>query len=394
MSEMTKARLDGLRALVVGGGIGGLTLAIALARRGARVKVLEQAEAIREVGAGIQVSPNGAVVLRALGQEEALVAAGAVRGRAVQLCDHQGREVTRLDLSALDGAYYQVHRADLIGVLESGARAAGVEIELGAEVADVRDGPAPVVTLSDGGERRADLVIGADGVHSRLRAVLNGADSPFFTGHVAWRAVIPNDLGLGPVSRVHMGPGRHVVSYPLRGESMINLVAVEERRGWVAESWSQRDEPDNLRAAFAEFGAPVQEMLERVETCHLWGLFRHEVAGTWHGESIVLLGDAVHPTLPFMAQGAVMAIEDAWVLADALARADGLRAGLADYRQRRFARVQRVVNTATDNAWKYHMKFPPLRFVAHNVLRLSGRIRPDMMLRRFDWLYRHDVTLG
>lgn len=394
MSERNEARLDGLRALVVGGGIGGLTLARALALRGARVRVLEQAGAIAEVGAGLQISPNGAVVLRALGLEEALIAAGAVRGRAVQLCDHHGREVTRLDLMRQGGAYYQVHRADLIGVLEAGARAAGVEIELGAEVADVADGPEPVVTLAGGGERRADLVIGADGVHSRLRAVLNGTEAPFFTGHVAWRAVIPNDLGLGPVSRVHMGPGRHVVSYPLRGESLINVVAVEERRGWIAESWSQRDEPANLRAAFADFGAPVQEMLARVETCHLWGLFRHEVAQNWHGEAVALLGDAAHPTLPFLAQGAVMAIEDAWVLADALARAGTLGEGLAAYRQRRFARVQRVVNTATDNAWKYHMKFPPLRFVAHNVLRLSGKVRPDMMLRQFDWLYGHDVTAG
>ncbi len=394
MGEMNEARLDGLRALVVGGGIGGLTLAVALAQRGARVKVLEQAAAITEVGAGLQIGPNGVVVLRALGLEEALVAAGAVRGCAVQLCDHRGREVTRLDLTALDGAYYQVHRADLIGVLEAGARAAGANIELGAEVTGIADGPAPVVTLSNGDERRADLVIGADGVHSRLRAVLNGTEAPFFTGHVAWRAVIPNDLGQGPVSRVFMGPGRHVVSYPLRGESMLNLVAVEERRRWVAESWSQRDEPENLRAAFAGFGAPVRDMLARVETCHLWGLFRHEVAATWHGESVALLGDAAHPTLPFMAQGAVMAIEDAWVLADALARADSVRAGLAAYQLRRVARVRRVVNTATENAWKYHMKFPPLRLVAHNVLRLSGKLRPDMMLRQFDWLYGHDVTRG
>ncbi|MDQ2095204.1 FAD-dependent monooxygenase [Rhodalgimonas zhirmunskyi] len=390
------SELLGLRATVIGAGIGGLAVARALALRGAHVKVIEQAPEITEVGAGLQISPNGLCVLRALGLEQALVATGAVQARAVRLFDYRGDEVVALDLMRLeDQRYYFVHRADLIGVLEQGAREAGVEIELGRRVsyvADADNGHAPKLHFDGGQEEHADLIIGADGLHSRVRPVLNGPEEPFFTGQVAWRAVVPNRWGVGPDARVHMGPGRHLVSYPLRGGEYLNIVAAQERRGWAEEGWALRDDPANLRAAFADFCAQVREMLDAVETVFLWGLFRHEVAQAWHGQALALVGDAAHPTLPFMAQGAVMALEDAWVLADALAGADEIAAGLAAYQARRRARAVRVINTATDNAWKYHLKFPPLRFAAHAVMRLGGQVAPEKMMRQFDWLYGYDVT--
>ena len=390
--------LAGLRATVVGGGIGGLAAARALALRGAHVTVLEQAPEITEVGAGLQMSPNACAVLRGLGLEERLEAQGAVRARQVRLVDYRGADVVRLDLNRLDDQNYCfVHRADLIGMLEAGAREAGVEIELGAKVVrieDRSDDAGPLAHLENGGERQADVMIGADGLHSVLRPLLNGAKEPFFTGQAAWRAVIPNVLGQGPEAMVHMGPGRHLVCYPLRGGEVLNIVAVQERRGWVEESWNRRDDPANLRAAFADFSPQVQKMLAAVDDVYLWGLFRHEVAGRWHGQRVALLGDAAHPTLPFMAQGAAMALEDAWVLTDALTGAESLSAGLAMYQERRERRATRVINTATDNAWKYHLSFPPLRFAAHSVMRLGGRVFPDRMMRQFDWLYGHDVTRG
>lgn len=391
--------LNGLRCVVIGAGIGGLCVARALALRGARVTVLEQADEIGEVGAGLQISPNGLAVLRALDLEDALEAGGAVQAQAVRLIDYRGAPVARLDLTSLQGQrYFFVHRADLIAVLEAGARDSGVGIETGARVARVvdagGDGAGPVVHLEDGGERRGDLVIGADGLHSVVRPMMNGKSAPFFTGQVAWRALIPNEAHVGPEARVHMGPGRHMVSYPLRSGRLLNIVAVEERRGWVEESWNRRDDPQNLRAAFEDFGPEVQQILARVDRTYLWGLFRHPVAAVWRGRAVALLGDAAHPTLPFMAQGAVMAIEDAWVLAQALAQAETVPEGLADYQRRRRARVERVVNTATDNAWKYHLKFPPLRFAAHSALRLGSRVMPGRMMHQFDWLYGHDVTRG
>ncbi len=365
---------------IVGAGIGGLAAAIALARRGALVTVLEQAPMVREVGAGLQISPNGTAVLDALGLGEALRAAGPV-SRAVELRDYRrGARVLRLDLGRYaDGVhpFVLVHRAALIGLLAEAAHGEGVEIRTG-EAVHPADPPLP-------GE---SLRIGADGLHSQLRATLNGPERPFFTGQAAWRAVIEDDAP--PEARVYMGPGRHLVTYPLGG-GLRNIVAVEERAEWTAEGWSQSDDPANLRRAFAGFAPEVRGWLDRVDEVHLWGLFRHEVARIWHSDGAALLGDAAHPTLPFMAQGANMALEDAWVLADCLAALPQPEA-LALYQARRRPRAGRAIAAANANARNYHLRNTVLRGAAHAALRLGGVLAPSAALRRFDWLYGYDVT--
>lgn len=384
--------LVGLRIAIIGAGIGGLAAARALALRGAEVTLLEQASEITEVGAGLQVSPNGMAVLRGLGLQAALVEQ-AVQAQAVCLRDYDDSVVARLDLRLLDDpSYYFIHRADLIDLLAAGAREAGVRIRLLQKVTGVTGTEQPTVHLASGAHMTCDLVIGADGLHSVLRSILNGADQPFFTGQVAWRAVIPNNAARPPEAWVHMGPGRHIVSYPLRGGSALNIVAVQERKDWAAEGWTHTDDPANLRAAFADFAPSVRQMLDQVTAPRLWGLFRHPVACHWHRDHLAILGDAAHPTLPFLAQGASMALEDAWVLADALDVSDSLPAGLAAYQQRREARVRRVIATANGNAWKYHLRAAPLRGAAHLAMRLGARIAPTRMMRQFDWLYTHDVT--
>jgi salicylate hydroxylase len=386
--------LNGLRITVIGAGIGGLAAALAVQARGATVRILEQAEAIREVGAGIQVSPNGLRVLEALGLGEPFRAL-SVAGQAVSLRDHRhGHEVLRLDLSSLpaDQSYRFVHRADLIDLLAAEVRARGITIRLLQKVSAVQPGACPSLVLCNGDSTEADLVIGADGLHSVLRPALNGAVSPFFTGQVAWRATVPNSFDHPAEARVHMGPGRHMVSYPLRGGALVNLVAVEERRDWVAEGWTHVDDPAHLRHAFAGFGGTVPAMLAEVAAPGLWGLFRHPVAQVWQAQGVALLGDAAHPTLPFLAQGANMALEDAWVLADALARASDMATGLHAYQQRRRPRVARVISVANGNARKYHLRNPLVRGVAHLGLGVLGRLAPGAMLRQFDWLYGHDVT--
>lgn len=384
--------LDGLNIAVIGAGIGGLAVARALCLRGADVTLLEQAPEISEVGAGLQISPNGFAVLRALGLDVPLVAR-SMQAQAVSLRDYQRGEVLRLDLAGLqDRNYHFIHRADLIDVLAEGAREVGVKVRLMQKVSAVEGGERPCVRMANDSRFDADLVIGADGLHSVVRRALNGTLAPFFTRQVAWRAVVPNLWGRGPEAQVHMGPMRHVVSYPLRGGTLLNLVAVQERAAWTEESWSQKDDPMALRAAFGDFGPEVEAMLAAVEEVHLWGLFRHPVAQVWQRDGLALLGDAAHPTLPFMAQGASMALEDAWVLVDALSAAEGLAEGLAAYQGRRDARVRRVVEAANRNAWKYHLSFPPLRWAAHTALRAGGAFAPERMLRQFDWLYGHDVT--
>ncbi len=388
--------LKNKKVTVIGAGIGGLTAALALRARGADVTVLEKAGAITEVGAGLQISPNGFCVLRALGLAE-VFRDRAVQGQAVELRDYRKSAlVARLDLGLLppDQPYFFIHRADLIELLAEAVRDAGVKVLLLQQAETVVPGECPEVQLANGAVVKSDLVIGADGLHSCLRPVLNGKTAPFFTRQVAWRATIPNDLNHPAVARVHMAPKRHMVSYPLRGGTLINLVMVQERMEWADEGWAHKDDPDNLRAAFADFGGDAAKMLSQVTDVGLWGLFRHPVAPKWTGENVAILGDAAHPTLPFMAQGAVMAMEDAWVLADALDKTENTHEGLTAYQTRRHARASKVIETASGNAWKYHLSFPPSRLGAHMGLRMISKLAPKKLLQQFDWIYRHDVTKG
>ena len=391
-------KLAGQAVTVLGAGVAGLALARALALRGAEVTVLEQAEAIREVGAGLQITPNGAAVLRALGLEAALEAA-TTRAQAVELRDgRDGGLVLRMDLARLrpGQGWHLTHRADLIELLAAGARAAGAQIRLLQRIETVDlSGPCPRVQTAQGATITAPVLIGADGLQSRLRAALLGASVPFFTGQAAWRAVIPCETGAPPVAEVHMGAGRHLVSYPLRGGQLRNIVAVEERGQWVEEGWALPDDPLALRLAFQSFGPRVQGWLEQVDQVFLWGLFRHPVAPRWGqalpGGMVALLGDAAHPTLPFLAQGANMALEDAWVLAECLDQHGPGATALAGYQARRAPRCTRIVAAANANARAYHLSGLK-RGIGHMALRAAGLIAPGAALRRFDWVYTHDVT--
>ncbi|MCX7559955.1 FAD-dependent monooxygenase [Sulfitobacter sp. F26204] len=380
-------------AIVVGGGIGGLSVAAAMARHGIAVTLLERAPVLGEVGAGLQVSPNGLAVLRALGLEAGLRRKEAVQGTAVVLRDHAtGAQVARLPLDRLpvNQRYFFVHRADLVDLLAGAARRGNVTFEMGAQVASIRPGAIPQVQMTDGSTRRAELVVAADGIHSVGRPVLNGPDAAAFSGQVAWRAIVANRFDHPPEAQVHMGTGRHLVSYPLRGGALVNLVAVQEQAGWAEEGWFHKDDPAHVQAAFSEFGGIAGAMLADVDMVTLWGLHLHPVAAQWQRQGVALLGDAAHPTLPFLAQGANMALEDAWVLAEQAAK--GYGDWLAGYQQRRQARVIKVIAAAQKNAARYHLPPGAKRSLAHFGLRLGSKLAPRRMIGAFDWLYGFDVT--
>ncbi|WP_145397152.1 FAD-dependent oxidoreductase [Paracoccus sulfuroxidans] len=362
---------------VIGAGIAGLTVACALAQRGAEVTVLERAPALTEVGAGLQISPNAVRVFEALGLGAALDAV-SLRSTGVVLRDSAGRLVSHLHMARHrpEDRFYLTHRARLIDVLAEAARAAGVQVLLGQD--------ATPESVADG------LLIGADGVKSVLRPVLNGPETPFFTGQTAWRALISDDDSAA-VPQVFMGPGRHLVSYPLKN-GLRNIVAVVERPDWLDEGWSQPGDPAELRAAFARFGGPVSGWLSQIDEVSVWGLFRHPVAQHWQDGRRVILGDAAHPTLPFLAQGAVMAIEDAWVLAACLDETPDQAQALSRYQSLRQERCQRIVEAANANARNYHLR-GPTRAVAHAGLRAVSKLAPTRLIERFSWLYDFDPTL-
>ena len=390
--------LNGTEITVLGAGIAGLSVARALALRGADVTVLEQAEAIREVGAGLQISPNGAAILRALGLGAALDRVGG-RAAAVELRDgRHGNLVLRMDLSKAHAqkGYHFVHRADLIDLLAEGARAAGVQIRFLQRITEVDlSGPRPRLVTAQGAEMTPEIVIGADGLHSTLRAALNGVIAPFFTRQVAWRATIPCAAGAPAIAEVHMGAGKHLVSYPLRGGTLRNIVAIEERIRWAEEGWNLKDDPMSLRVAFSDFNPRVKDWLAQVDETWLWGLFRHPVARVW-GQAlpqgaVAILGDAAHPTLPFLAQGANMALEDAYMLARALDEGGGTAQTLAAYQEARASRCAKIVAAANSNARAYHLS-GPIRGLAHFGLKVAGKIAPDLALKRYDWIYDYDPT--
>ena len=386
--------IHGQKIAVIGAGIGGLATALALRLRGADVLVFEQADALSEVGAGLQVSPNGFAVLYALGVAPQLRALG-LRAKAVDLCDYRrGRLVCRLDLERYvsDLEYTFVHRADLVQLLYDACRAKGVEFEFSQTVVDLGIPDAPHINTQSGLSYTADFVVGADGVKSLMRPALGNMSVPRFSGQVAWRAIVPNTCDHPDHAVVHMAPGRHMVSYPLRDRSGVNLVMVQERSQWAEEGWAQRDAPRNVLAAFCDFGGMAKSLLDGLDKVHLWGLFLHPVASCWGQGKMALVGDSAHPTLPFLAQGANMALEDAWVFAGSLDTQAPLQQRLDVYQARRKARVERTVRAAAGNAWKYHLTAPPLRWAAHSTMRAFAAIAPRQLVGQFDWLYRHDVT--
>jgi salicylate hydroxylase len=189
-----------------------------------------------------------------------------------------------------------------------------------------------------------------------------------------------------------MGPKRHIVSYPLRDGALVNLVAIEERARSEAESWMAPGDPAELRAAFAGWAPEVTDLIGAVDEVFVWGLYDHEPLAEWARGPVVMMGDACHPMLPFLAQGAGMGLEDAYVLAEALDRAEDMPSGLADYVARRRPRAERVRRAAAANGRIYHLSQPAARWVTHLGMRAITKLAPERLLGRFDWLYGEDVT--
>jgi len=390
-------------ALIAGGGIAGMATALGLARARWKVTLCEAAPELGEVGAGLQMSPNACRVLDWLGVLDE-IAVGAFRPQAAVMNDGRtGEEIFRTALgdeavSRWGALYLHVHRADLLGALVGTARAAGVDIRLGVEASTVVEHPESVsLHLAGGDVLNADLVVGADGIRSRLRTVFNAEEEPRFTGQVAWRGLIPAgnipENLIPPDVTVWAGDARHLVTYYLRGGSLLNVVAVQEQEEWTEESWALPGDPDALRAAFSHWHPTVRAMLDGVENCYLWGLFDRPTQVRWVDRRFALIGDAAHPMLPFMAQGAGQALEDVAVLVRHLGVADVPRA-LVAWEEERWPRVNRIMEQSRENGRMFHRSEGPLRTISRSIIGFVSRNSPSAAAARLDWLYGYDPVRG
>lgn len=352
---------------IAGAGIGGLTAAVALARRGFAVTVYEQAAALGEIGAGLHLSPNGMKVMQALGLGESLEACAA---RPQAICTrHYGDGVPNFegpldaDFEARFGApFLSFHRADLHAVLARAAQdSPAVSIVLDHRLKSLDpDDDGVTLEFANGVSAHHTAVVGADGVHSVVREHLHGDVPTRFTGHVAYRgmvatAALPPDL-VEPKLNVWVGPGRHVVAYPVRRGELINYVALIEEDGWNDESWTTPADAAALKAAFTDWHDTVRTLVSTTPAgeCYKWALLGRDPLPSWSRDRVTLLGDAAHPMVPYLAQGAVMAVEDAWVLAACLTDDDSIAAGFVAYEQARLKRASAVQNAAWEQGQKNH----------------------------------------
>lgn len=384
---------------IAGAGIAGLGAALALIEHGFEVHVYEQSSQLAEVGAGLQISPNGTRVLQHWGLENEL---------KPLVCEAAGKEI-RLwstgqcwklfdlgeDCRARFGApYWMVHRGDLHRVLARAvqARAPGC-ITLSTRIVAVQPaGQGVCMQTADGRTLEADALIAADGVHSLVRQQCLGEDRPQFMDLLAWRGLVPMHRLPAhlcrPVGTNWVGPGAHVITYPLQGGELMNVVGIVERSDWRGESWTEAGSHEELLRDFGRWHEDVRTLMNQIDQPYKWALLGREPRQGWAQGAVCLVGDAAHPTLPFLAQGANMALEDAAVIGRCLAAAGNPVEAFARFESVRWQRTADIVNRSRDNAQRFHN--PQLADDALAVAYVDREWQPESVRRRYDWLFDHD----
>ena len=385
--------------LIAGAGLGGLTAALALIQRGHRVRVFEQANDLREVGAGVQLGANGTRILIALGLEPAMQnVVCAAAGKEIRL-GTTGQTWPVFDLGETSvqrfGApYWMVHRGDFHKVLLDAVRLADPgAVRTGNAVAGF-DQTADRVTLhlANGEQAAGDLLIGADGVHSRIRTRMFGQGAPRFTGIMAWRGLVPMDR-LPPLQRRMVGAnwigvGGHVVTYPLRRGELLNFVGIVERDDWRVESWNEPGTQQECLHDLRNWHDDVKTIVRCIDTPYKWALPGREPLDRFAQGRVCVMGDAAHPTLPFLAQGANMALEDAAIIARCLERSPPAEA-LDRYQAARLQRTAAIVRGSADNARRFHN--PALGSPEGAAAYVEREFEPSKVRQRYDWLYDYDA---
>jgi 2-polyprenyl-6-methoxyphenol hydroxylase-like FAD-dependent oxidoreductase len=388
------------RVAIIGGGIGGLTAARALCRRGVEVAIYEAAPELREIGAGVALGPNAMKVLRALDLEDEVRAIAGRWELAVTRDGKTGRvisETTRQQQASLFGsAGATIHRADLLDVL---ARSLPSDIvTLGARCAGVEsDGAVAVARFRDGSEVEADLVIGADGIHSVARASLLGPDAPRFTGKICYRSVVPVHAvpgGPPPAENVQwLGPHGTIVLYPVRREELINVVCPYDDEGYRHESWVSECQRAEVLERYSGWHESLLRVFSAGEVWYKWALYDRDPIPEWTRGRVTVLGDAAHPMLPYLGQGACQAIEDGCVLAAALAaEPDDPVAALGRYERSRRPRASRVVLASRERGVSNHLASPWAARRRDLSIALRRRLGRDPDGRGTGWIPEYDAS--
>ncbi|HEX3830995.1 MAG TPA: FAD-dependent monooxygenase [Solirubrobacteraceae bacterium] len=385
---------------VIGGGIGGLASALYLLQSDFDVHVYERAGAVSDVGAGVQVSPNASRVLHRLGLAGELARVGVRPVAMHQRRWDDGRTLVRTPLGdvvveAFGSPHYQIHRADLLAIL---ARALPKDrVHLAHRLVALADrGDRVEVMFENGATAAVDVLVGADGIHSTVRGLLFGEKRPRFTGCAAYRGLVPAErlehLDLELTTQLWMGPGRHFVHYFVRNQQLVNFVAVVEQDSWTRESWTDRGNVADAVSAFTGWHPQVREILHSVDETFIWALFDRAPLPQWSSGRITLLGDACHPMLPFMAQGAAQALEDAAALTSCLRRrrARPIEESLRLYETARRPRASRVQSLSETNKTRFHLPDGPAQRERDEQMASGGTA---FSIKAVDWIYAHDASV-